>query len=82
MLHVELDRVSPLAVPVLVIIGRERTSVGAADDQLLIERRRSRKRRCGWSETRRDALRPRASKFYRWNVPELTIVKACSCPSP
>jgi ATP-dependent Lhr-like helicase len=37
MLHVELDRVSPLAVPVLVIIGRERTSVGAADDQLLIE---------------------------------------------
>jgi ATP-dependent Lhr-like helicase len=37
MLHVDLDRVSPLAVPVLVIIGRERTSVGAADDQLLIE---------------------------------------------
>jgi ATP-dependent Lhr-like helicase len=37
MLHVDLDRVSPMAVPVLVIIGRERTSVGAAEDQLLIE---------------------------------------------
>jgi ATP-dependent Lhr-like helicase len=37
MLHVTLDRVSPMAVPVLVIIGRERTAVGTADDQLLIE---------------------------------------------
>jgi ATP-dependent Lhr-like helicase len=37
MLHVKLDRVSPMAVPVLVIIGRERTAVGTADDQLLIE---------------------------------------------
>jgi ATP-dependent Lhr-like helicase len=37
MLHVKLDRVSPMAVPVLVIVGRERTSTGAADDQLLIE---------------------------------------------
>jgi ATP-dependent Lhr-like helicase len=37
MLHVALDRVSPMAVPVLVIIGRERTAVGTADDQLLIE---------------------------------------------
>jgi ATP-dependent Lhr-like helicase len=37
MLHVDLGRVSPMAVPVLVIIGRERTSVGTADDQLLIE---------------------------------------------
>ena len=37
MLHVDLERVSPMAVPVLVIIGRERTSVGSADDQLLIE---------------------------------------------
>jgi ATP-dependent Lhr-like helicase len=37
MLHVNLDRVSPMAVPVLVIIGRERTAVGTADDQLLIE---------------------------------------------
>jgi ATP-dependent Lhr-like helicase len=37
MLHVKLDRVSPMAVPVLVIVGRERTSTGLADDQLLIE---------------------------------------------
>ncbi len=37
MVHVKLDRVSPLAVPVLVIIGRERTATGTADDQLLIE---------------------------------------------
>jgi ATP-dependent Lhr-like helicase len=37
MVHVKLDRVSPMAVPVLVIVGRERTSTGAADDQLLIE---------------------------------------------
>jgi ATP-dependent Lhr-like helicase len=37
MVHVKLDRVSPMAVPVLVIVGRERTSTGLADDQLLIE---------------------------------------------
>jgi ATP-dependent Lhr-like helicase len=37
MLHVELDRVSPLAVPVLTIIGRERMAQGTVDDQLLIE---------------------------------------------
>jgi ATP-dependent Lhr-like helicase len=37
MLHVELDRVSPMAVPVLVIIGRERTAQGTVDDALLIE---------------------------------------------
>jgi ATP-dependent Lhr-like helicase len=37
MLHVDLPRVSPLAVPVLVLIGRERVSSGTADDQLLIE---------------------------------------------
>jgi ATP-dependent Lhr-like helicase len=37
MLHVELDRVSPMAVPVLVIVGRERTATGTSDDQLLIE---------------------------------------------
>jgi ATP-dependent helicase Lhr and Lhr-like helicase len=37
MLHVDLERVSPMAVPVLVIIGRERTAVGTAEDQLLIE---------------------------------------------
>ena len=37
MLHVQLDRVSPMAVPVLVIVGRENTAVGTVDDQLLIE---------------------------------------------
>jgi ATP-dependent Lhr-like helicase len=34
---VQLDRVSPMAVPVLVIVGRENTAVGTVDDQLLIE---------------------------------------------
>jgi ATP-dependent helicase Lhr and Lhr-like helicase len=37
MIHVDLDRVSPMAVPVLVIVGRERTATGTVDDQLLIE---------------------------------------------
>ena len=37
MLHVDLERVSPLAVPVLVLIGRERVAMGLADDALLIE---------------------------------------------
>ncbi len=37
MLHVNLERVSPLAVPVLVLIGREKVSTGSADDDLLIE---------------------------------------------
>src|SRR4051794_3879369 len=37
MVHVALDRVSPMAVPVLVIIGRERTATGTVDDSLLIE---------------------------------------------
>ncbi|HEV2815634.1 MAG TPA: ligase-associated DNA damage response DEXH box helicase [Allosphingosinicella sp.] len=37
MVHVRLDRVSPMAVPVLVIIGRERTATGTVDDSLLIE---------------------------------------------
>jgi ATP-dependent Lhr-like helicase len=37
MLHVTLERVSPMAVPVLVIIGRERTATGTVDDSLLIE---------------------------------------------
>jgi ATP-dependent Lhr-like helicase len=35
--HVRLDRVSPLAVPVLTIIGRENLPAGAADDELLLE---------------------------------------------
>ena len=37
MLHVSLDRVSPLAVPVLTLIGRERIAMGLADDALLLE---------------------------------------------
>ena len=37
MVHVELDRVSPMAVPVLVIIGREKTATDSAEDALLIE---------------------------------------------
>lgn len=35
--HVVLDRVSPLAVPVLVMIGRESLPQGSADDELLLE---------------------------------------------
>ena len=37
MLHVDLERVSPLAVPALVLIGREKVATGSADDDLLIE---------------------------------------------
>ncbi len=37
MLHMDLERVSPLAVPVLVLIGRERVAARGVDDQLLIE---------------------------------------------
>jgi ATP-dependent Lhr-like helicase len=37
LVHARLDRVSPLAVPVLVMIGREAVVEGAGDDQLLIE---------------------------------------------
>ena len=37
MVHVALDRVSPLAVPVLVIVGREATATGHSEDSLLIE---------------------------------------------
>jgi ATP-dependent Lhr-like helicase len=37
LVHVELDRVSPLAVPVLVMIGRESLPAGAGDDDLLLE---------------------------------------------
>ncbi|MWC43174.1 ligase-associated DNA damage response DEXH box helicase [Sphingomonas carotinifaciens] len=37
MLHVDLERVSPLAVPVLVLIGREKVSTTIGDDALLIE---------------------------------------------
>jgi ATP-dependent Lhr-like helicase len=37
MVHAKLDRVSPLAVPVMVMIGREAVAEGAGEDQLLIE---------------------------------------------
>ena len=37
MVHMKLDRVSPMAVPVLVIVGREATATGLADDAILIE---------------------------------------------
>ena len=37
MLHVELDRISPMAVPVLIMIGRERAPAGTAEDELLLE---------------------------------------------
>ena len=37
MLHVALDRVSPLAVPVLILIGREQVAQHAVEDALLIE---------------------------------------------
>ncbi|GAA4046279.1 ligase-associated DNA damage response DEXH box helicase [Parerythrobacter jejuensis] len=37
LLHVELERVSPLAVPVMVMIGRESVPQGAVDDELLLE---------------------------------------------
>lgn len=37
MIHVKLDRISPLAVPVLVLIGREKVAQGLADDALIAE---------------------------------------------
>ncbi len=37
MIHVDLPRVTPLAVPVLTLIGREKVATGSADDALLIE---------------------------------------------
>ena len=37
LVHVTLDRVSPLAVPVMVMIGRESVPQGAIDDELLLE---------------------------------------------
>ncbi|MET0179440.1 MAG: DNA ligase-associated DEXH box helicase, partial [Novosphingobium sp.] len=37
LVHVRLERVSPLAVPVMVMIGRESLPAGAADDELLHE---------------------------------------------
>lgn len=37
MLHMDLPRVSPLAVPVLILIGREHVAQSTTDDALLIE---------------------------------------------
>jgi len=37
LVHVRLDRVSPLAVPVMVMLGRESLPQGALDDELLLE---------------------------------------------
>lgn len=37
MLHVDLPRVSPMAVPVLIMIGRETVAQGHAEDALLME---------------------------------------------
>ena len=37
MIRAELGRVSPMAVPVLIMIGRERIAQGTTDDALLIE---------------------------------------------
>ncbi len=37
MLHVELDRISPMAVPLMVMIGRESVAQGAVDDALIME---------------------------------------------
>ncbi|MGQ0559284.1 MAG: ligase-associated DNA damage response DEXH box helicase [Sphingosinicella sp.] len=37
MLHVALDRITPMAVPVLIMIGRERFPAGTAEDELLVE---------------------------------------------
>ena len=37
LVHVKLERVSPLAVPVMTMIGREAVPQGAVDDELLLE---------------------------------------------
>ena len=37
MLHVEADRITPMAVPLMVIVGREAAPAGTADEALLIE---------------------------------------------
>jgi ATP-dependent Lhr-like helicase len=37
MVHVRADRITPMAVPLMVIVGREASPAGAADDSLLIE---------------------------------------------
>ncbi len=37
MLHVDVDRITPMAIPLMVMIGRESAPPGAAEDALLIE---------------------------------------------
>ena len=37
MVHKKLDRISPLAVPVMAIVGRESVAQGATEDQILFE---------------------------------------------
>ncbi len=37
LVHVELDRVSPLAVPVMTMLGREAMPQGSVDEELLLE---------------------------------------------
>ena len=37
MVHVELDRISPMAVPLMVIVGREAAPPGLADEAILVE---------------------------------------------
>jgi ATP-dependent Lhr-like helicase len=37
MLHIKLDRVSPMAVPLMAMIGRESVAKGSVDDALLVE---------------------------------------------
>jgi len=37
MVHVQADRITPMAVPLMVIIGREAAPAGTADEALLIE---------------------------------------------
>jgi len=37
MVHVEVDRITPMAVPLMVIVGRESAPEGSADEALLVE---------------------------------------------
>jgi len=37
MVHVTVDRITPMAVPLMVIVGRESTPEGTADEALLVE---------------------------------------------
>jgi ATP-dependent Lhr-like helicase len=37
MIHVAADRITPMAVPLMVIVGREAAPAGTADEAILIE---------------------------------------------